>query len=84
MSDKQLAILIDNMAKALSARLQALEAEHPELKRERPADALEKWGAGVRGEDVPETVKVQSPELAALWQLVKDWQDDAGSLRGDE
>lgn len=81
MSDKQLAFLIDNMAKALAARLQALESAHP-LTRLEPVSPLYKWGASVRGEEAPETVPVKVPELAELWELVNNWQEDAANLRG--
>lgn len=84
MSDKQLAFLIDNMAKVLAARLEALQAAHGGLMQWVPAGPLDQFGATMRGEETPGVVQVQSPELAALWELVSNWQDDAGSLRGAE
>lgn len=80
MSDKQLAFLIDNMAKALAARLQALESAHP-LTTWVPAGPLDRLSASVLGEKAPETVPLKAPELVELWELVSSWQDDAADLR---
>lgn len=82
MSDKQLSLLIDNMAKALNARLQALIVARPELMQEVPAGFGDVVGYGLRGEKAPETVKRAVDELDALLQLVADWQEDARVLMG--